>query len=286
MNIRLLVFALCCVVSLFASAAHAERRVALVIGNSRYAAVPGLDNPGNDATDIGAALRSLGFEVEIANDAGRAAMDAAVGRFGQKAYGADIALLFYSGHGMQVDGENYLIPVDFQVSGAGNLMAGATRLSATMQAMAGATNKIIILDACRNNPFVAKLRSLGNARSIGPGLAAVTAGERYRAVGGGLAQPSTGDVGTLVAFSTSPGSVASDGSGRHSPFTGALLQYLASPGIGIQQVLTYVRRTVIAATGGRQTPWDNSSLLQDIVLRPASAHTPSVSEPKMGLPPP
>jgi uncharacterized caspase-like protein len=279
MNLRLLVSVFCCLLPLLVSAAQAERRVALIIGNGRYAAVPGLDNPENDASDIGAALRGLGFEVEIASDAGRAAMDGAIGRFGQKAYGADIALLFYSGHGMQVDGENYLLPVDFQPSGAGNPMTGALRLSAAMQAMAGAANKIIILDACRDNPFVAKLRSLGNPRSIGPGLAAVSTGERYRALGSGLAQPSAGEAGTLIAFSTSPGSVASDGSGRHSPFTAALLQYLASPGLGIQQVLTYVRRAVITATGGRQTPWDNSSLLQDIVLRPPATASAAASSP-------
>lgn len=233
------------------------QRVALVIGNGTYAAVPRLANPGADAAAVAGALRSAGFSVELVRDAGREALGAALRRFGQSADQAELALFYFAGHGIQVGGENYLLPVDARLAHARDVDYELVSLQLVTRAMQGARTRVLILDACRDNPLAAQVRGLSGSRSIGRGLAQVDAV----------------DLGTLIAFSTSPGSVAQDGAGRNSPFAAALLQHMATPGLEIRQLMTRVRRSVVEATGGQQVPWDNSSLITEVVLRPGRGPT-------------
>jgi hypothetical protein len=234
------------------------QRVALVVGNGSYAAAARLDNPVNDATGVAAALRRLGFQVELLTDAGRARLEQALRRFGRAAEGADIALLFFAGHGLQLGGENWLVPTDARLADAREVEFELIGMTAALRQMERARTRIVILDACRDNPLAAQMRGLGGSRSLGRGLAAVPAQ----------------DVGTLIAFSTSPGAVAEDGRGGNSPFTAALLRHIEQPGVDLQITLRRVRGDVRRATAGRQTPWENSSLLEPVVLRPAPAGPP------------
>ncbi len=246
-----------------------QSRVALVFGNSAYRSVPRLTNPGQDAQGVAQALRNIGFQVELVRDATRAQTEEALRRFGRVADGAEIALFFYAGHGMQVGGENYLMPVDARVSDVRDIDYEFIALPLVTRAMERARVRIMILDACRDNPLAPQIRGLSGTRSVGRGLA------RIEQV----------DLGTLVAFATSPGAVALDGSGRNSPFTAALLQHLTTPGLEIRQLMTRVRASVVQETGGQQIPWDNSSLITEVVLNPAAggavlaASPPSPSAP-------
>lgn len=249
---------------LFASEALAEKRVALVIGNSAYQHVATLPNPGNDAHDMAAKLEGLGFEVVTGADLDLAGVRRAVRDFVGRLDGADLALFFYAGHGLQVNGENYLAPVDATLASSVDLEFEAVPMNLILSAMERSTRvNIILLDACRDNPLAVNL-----ARSMGT---------RSASVGRGLAKVGTG-IGTLIAFSTQPGNVALDGSGRNSPFTSALLKHLGQPGRDITRELIDVRRDVLAATGGKQVPWDNSSLTGEVVLKPAIDGKPAPAE--------
>lgn len=232
--------------------AAAQQRVALVIGNGGYAAVPRLPNPGADAAAVAAALRNAGFSVDLVRDAGRDAMGAALRRFGQAADRAELALFYFAGHGIQVGGENHLLPVDARLAHARDVDFELVPLQLVARTMQGARTRVLILDACRDNPLATQMRGLSGTRSVGRGLA----------------QVDTVDLGTLIAFSTAPGAVAQDGAGRNSPFAAALLQHLGTPGLEIRQLMTRVRRSVVEATGGQQVPWDNSSLITEVVLHP------------------
>ena len=249
---------------LFASEALAEKRVALVIGNSAYQHVATLPNPGNDAHDMAAKLEGLGFEVVTGADLDLSGVRRAVRDFVGRLDGADLALFFYAGHGLQVNGENYLAPVDATLASSVDLEFEAVPMNLILSAMERSTRvNIILLDACRDNPLAVNL-----ARSMGT---------RSASVGRGLAKVGTG-IGTLIAFSTQPGNVALDGSGRNSPFTSALLKHLGRPGRDITRELIDVRRDVLAATGGKQVPWDNSSLTGEVVLKPAVDGKPAPAE--------
>lgn len=241
---------LCLLALVWPAGAHAAKRAALVIGNSAYVHAPPLPNPRNDAADLAEVLEQIGFEVTLGLDLDRRSFDATLREFAQKSRDAETVTFFYAGHGLQVAGENYLVPVDAKLQSEADLLFEAVKLSFVMQILESRPRtNIVFLDACRDNPLAENLaRSLGRTRSavIGRGLAEVSAG-----------------AGTLVAYATDPGNVALDGEGENSPFTEALLRHITEPGVEVRSMLTRVRRDVYEATGGRQRPWDNSSLLRE-----------------------
>jgi tetratricopeptide (TPR) repeat protein len=229
-----------------------RRRVALVIGNGKYQFAAPLPNPPNDAADIAKALRKLGFDVVEGRDLDRRGIDDAIRQFGRKLDGAEIALFFYAGHGLQVNGRNYLVPVDAKLERPGDLALDAVDIGNVLAQMEAEKRvNLIFLDACRDNPLA---RSL--ARSLGT---------RSSAVGQGLASIQSA-IGTMIAYATQPDNVALDGEGRNSPFTAALLKHLVTPGLEIGTLMKRVRADVIAATREKQVPWDHSSLIGDVVL--------------------
>jgi Tfp pilus assembly protein PilF len=230
----------------------ADRRVALVIGNSRYQHAVQLPNPSNDAADIAQALRKLRFDVIEGRDLDRRAMEDKIRAFGRKLEGADLALLFYAGHGMQVGGKNYLVPVDAKLERTGDLSLDTIEMGQILAQMEAEKRvNLIFLDACRDNPL---------ARSFARSL-----GTRSTAVGSGLAAIQSA-VGTMIAYATQPDNVALDGDGRNSPFTAALLKHIATPRLEISTLMKRVRADVIAATHEKQVPWDHSSLVGDVIL--------------------
>lgn len=230
------------------AAAHAESRVALVIGESAYRAVPSLPNPANDARAIGKLLTDSGFEVTTASDLSQREFNQKVGDFTAEiaARGPDtVALVFYAGHGLQVDGENYLVPVDVDPKREADIPLQAVRLNDILNTLNSVPTRmrILLLDACRNNPFPALNQTVGH------GLA--------------LVDTKSGAPGTFLSYSTSPGAEAEDGTGADSPYTTALLTAARTPGLPIEQAFKQVRVAVNKATGGRQTPWESSSLTED-----------------------
>ena len=250
-------FFVICLLTTVAFPAHAEKRVALVVGNSEYRNAPELINPKNDAQDIAAALERLGFEVILGLNLDQAGMNTHARKFATALGGAELGLFFYAGHGLQVGGSNYLVPVDAALGSESDLDFGTMRLELVLRQMEREVpTSIVFLDACRDNPLA---RSL--ARSMGT---------RSASIGRGLAQVEAG-VGTLIAFATQPGNVALDGDGRNSPFTGALLRYIESPGLDLGGVMIEVRNTVLAHTGGTQVPWEHSSLTGRVYFSEAAA---------------
>ncbi|MCB1519805.1 MAG: caspase family protein [Hyphomicrobiaceae bacterium] len=245
-----------CATLLAAPPASAERRVALVIGNSAYQHTTPLTNPLNDARDMTAALKATGFEVIEALDADRRRIDGALRSFADKLADADIALFFYAGHGLQLGLENYLVPIDARLERERDLEFEAIKLNFILRQMEidreGKTT-IVMLDACRDNPLARNL-----ARSMGT---------RSVAVGRGLAAAATG-LGTFIAYATQPGNVALDGDGRNSPFTSALTKHMRTQGRNLNATMIAVRNEVVAATGGRQVPWDHSALTGDFYFVP------------------
>jgi hypothetical protein len=233
---------------LLAEPAAAEKRVALVIGNASYVHAGELKNPSNDAADVAAALKALGFTLvgdRAYRNLDKASMDRAVRDFAQAMVGADIGLFFYAGHGMQVNGVNYLVPTDAQLSNASALDFEMVRLDVVQRQMEReAKTNVLFLDACRDNPLARNL-----ARSMGT---------RSADIGRGLAGAESG-VGTLISFATQPGNVALDGEGRNSPFTTALIKHIGS-NQDLSGILIAVRNEVRATTAGRQVPWENSAL--------------------------
>lgn len=243
-----------------ASAPQAAKRVALVVGNSAYRHAVALPNPVNDAHLMSATLKSAGFEVIEGFDTDKVALEALVDRFTESAYGADLGLIYYAGHGLQVDGKNYLIPVDAELTSPAHLKTRAVEVDALLSTLPpDPAVGIIILDACRDNPLARTLAaSLPKSRSsnIGSGGFAVMQPSQ--------ASSSTG--GVLIAYATDPGAVALDGKGDNSPYTAALARHIATPGIEIQVALTRVKSDVAAATEGRQRPWHNSSLGREVFI--------------------
>jgi len=221
--------------------ARAERRTALIIGNGAYKDFP-LKNPANDATDMAALLRRQGFDVTLLTNANKAKMVDAVREFGMKLRQGGVGLFFFAGHGLQIRGENYLVPVGARVEAEAEAEFECLEANRVLRMMEDAKNdlNIVILDACRNNPF---------ARS-------------FRSADRGLAQMNA-PTGSLVAFATAPGSVAADGEGRNGLYTGYLLRHMAEPGVPVLQMLMRVRNDVLKASGRKQTPWESSSLTGD-----------------------
>jgi hypothetical protein len=239
--------------------AAAEKRVALVVGNSAYVHANALPNPVNDAGDMAKALSGVGFDVILGLDLSKSAFDGKVRDFARALEKSDVGLFFYAGHGLQIAGKNHLVPVDAKLQVVRDLDFEAISLDFVLKQMEldrdGKIN-IVFLDACRDNPLARNL-----ARSLGT---------RSAAIGQGLAQVEAG-VGTFIAFSTQPGSVALDGEGRNSPFTAALVKDLRLPDRNLTAVMIEVRKDVLAVTGGRQVPWDQSALTGDFYFQLAAA---------------
>lgn len=228
------------------------RRVALVIGNANYRHAGALANPANDAGDIAEVLRKLGFDVVDGLDLDKRGMEDKIREFGRKLDRAELALFFYAGHGMQVAGKNYLMPVDSRLERPGDLNFETIDVSLVLAQMEAEQRvNLVLLDACRNNPL---------ARSFASKL-----GARSASVGQGLAGMQSA-LGTLISYATHPDAVALDGEGRNSPFTSALLKHLATPGLEIATLMRRVRAEVVSVTRGQQVPWDHSSLLGEVVL--------------------
>ena len=225
---------------LAAGPTSAETRVALVIGNSAYAHGGRLTNPANDATAVAQSLRTVGFTVVLQTDLGKDALEAALKSFTRTSSGADIALVYFAGHGVERGGTNYLIPIDATLASDADIDFEAVPLDLVMHSVAGATRlKIVILDACRNNPFRDAMRRSAGTRGIGAGLAKPP-------------DPEEGDM--LVAYAAEAGSTAEDGTGANSPFATALARHLTDPGVDIRIMFGRIRDDVRAATGMRQEP--------------------------------
>ncbi len=272
-TLRLVAVLLCVALSAHAPAladSHGAR-VALVIGNGAYATVGRLANPGNDAKLIAHTLKAAGFtliggDAEI--DLDKAHFDRAVAEFGRAIAGADVALFYYSGHGLQVDGTNFLVPVDANPSRRQDLDFQMVSADLVLHQMSGSGTKlnIIVLDACRNNPFE------------GTGL---------RSAGGGLAEMKAPE-GTLISYATQPGSVARDGAGNDSPYTLALVEAMRQPGLDIFRLFNRVGLDVKKTTGGQQQPWLAASPIEgDFAFTgatgaPAATAAPLAPEPATG----
>jgi len=232
-------------VAVFALAANApafaQTRVALVIGNASYATFGTLPNPGRDAAAMGDMFKAAGFDdVRTVTNLGIADMRKELRGFSEKAAKADFAVLFYAGHGIEVGGRNYLIPVDATLARDLDVEDEAIDLDRILQLLEPAKRlKLVILDACRDNPFVARMQRTSASRSVGRGL--------------GMAAPQTSN--TLVAYAARAGSTAQDGDAQHSPFTTALLHHLTTPGLDLRIALGDIHDEVLAATGGGQEPF-------------------------------
>jgi len=245
--------------------ALAESRLALVIGQSAYKSVPALPNPANDAKAMAQLLTDSGFTVLSASDLSQNEMREKISAFAGEvaAKGPDtVALVFYAGHGIQVDGENFLIPVDVDPKREADIPMQAVRLNDVLNTLNSVPSRMrfLLLDACRNNPFP------DINRTAGRGLAIVDA--------------KVGAPGTFLSFSTSPGAEAEDGSGANSPYTMALLAAAKEPNIPIEETFKRVRVAVNKATDGRQTPWDSSSLTEDFKFTGVAAPGPKLAAAK------
>ncbi|MFA5182180.1 MAG: caspase family protein [Syntrophales bacterium] len=227
-----------------------EQRTALVIGNGSYSN-GSLKNPVNDATDMASALKRLGFNVILKTNVRLRDMDSSIREFGRKLSKSDVGLFYFAGHGIQVSGVNYLIPVGANIEKEEDVRYEAIDAGRVLSEMAHANNglNIVILDACRNNPF---------ARS-------------FRSESRGLAIIGHVPKGSFISYATSPGDLARDGEGRNSPYTKSLLQYMKQPGLPIEGVFKKVRQTLDAESGGKQIPWELSSLSGDFYFNPPKA---------------
>jgi hypothetical protein len=239
------------------SSANTEKRVALVIGNSRYESAP-LRNPVNDANLVAATLREIGFDVIARTDVNLREMQLAVREFSRKIQNGSVGLFYYAGHGMQSGGRNFLIPVGAQIEAEGDLVLEGLDLNSVLEQMGMAQNRlnIVILDACRNNPFTRSFRSGVQ------GLAQVNA-----------------PAGTFIAYATAPGQTASDGKGQNGLYTQELMANLRSPGLPIEEVFKRVRVQVKQKSNGVQIPWDASSLEGSFYFVGGTANATDAAQP-------
>ena len=241
----LVTFAALALLCLASTVAAAQERLALVVGNGKYDAVPSLDNPVSDSRLIARTLEQAGFTVTLLNDVRQTDLIRAIGRFGRdlRTAGSEATgLFYYAGHGVQSFGNNYLLPSDVALTDAADLALVGVEAQAVLRQMASAKNRtnIVILDACRNNPFIdiADMDDNGLAEMKAP-------------------------TGTFLSYATAPGAVALDGESINSPFTAALAAHLTEPGVPIEQMFKSVRIDVLRATNGTQVPWDTSSLTRN-----------------------
>lgn len=243
-----------------------QKRVALVIGNSSYQTANELSNPANDAEDMAKALSELGFEVIKVLDANYKQMDNALERFNSKLAPGVVGVFYYAGHGIQVNGENYLIPIDAQLRNEKDVDYEALPVGKVQNAIERSGISVIILDACRNNPF--SRRWYRNVRSSG--LAPIEA-----------------SAGSYIAFATAPGKVAEDGRGRNGTFTSYLLKYIKEPNLPIESLFKKVRLAVMKETGRQQIPWEYSSLTGEFSFNSVStANNNSRPKPSVDNSPP
>lgn len=250
----------------YTSIISAEERTALVIGNGNYRYVPKLKNPVNDAADIARALKKLKFDVDLVTDASKKNIENAVKVFISKISLSDgIGMFYYAGHASQIEGNNFIIPVNVNIRSEKELKYKGYNISKLLGYMNNAKNEqnIVVLDACRDNPFASKFktatRSLINKErgivkiktpKLNPGLSKLEAGPN-----------------TLIAYATAPGKVALDGDGRNSPYTKALIQSMQSEGLTVEQVFKQVRTRLLEQTNGKQIPWESSSLVSDFYFK-------------------
>lgn len=249
------------IVALFlilASPALADRRIALVVGNSAYRFATPLANPSNDATRVAEKLRAIGFEVTLALDQDGQAFRVTLGEFSEAALGADLALFFYAGHGIEMSGRNFLIPIDSAMKSEATASFETVSLDQVLTAVQGAKSLgIVMLDACRDNPFGATMKRSSGTRAVSRGLAPVP-----------LDQSSA----LLVSFAAEPGNTADDGDAEHSPYTEAFLEILDEPGMEVGRVFRTLRARVKEKTNGRQQPvFENRLPDYDVFLSPPTA---------------
>ncbi|MCX5856150.1 MAG: caspase family protein [Deltaproteobacteria bacterium] len=236
--------------------AATEQRIALVIGNSAYSSSP-LKNPVNDAADMAANLQRLGFSVTLKKNASHQEMEDSIRVFGDQLKKGGVGLFFYAGHGVQIGGRNYLLPIGARIDKDTDVKFRAVDTETVLAEMGNAGNNlnIVILDACRDNPF----------------------GRSFRTGSRGLAIISDAPKGTLITYSTSPGRVAADGSDRNSPYTESLLRHMNTSGLPIEEVFKEVRRDLGRKTGGQQVPWELSSLEGQFYFSPGKQSSPITS---------
>lgn len=239
-----------------------QKRVALVVGNADYQYLTPLRNPVNDAQALARILKERNFEVVLATNQSKSDLDQVVRQFSDKARGADLALYFYSGHGMQMEGSNWMLPVDArEIADKADMNIQANSMNVVFdQLMTRANTSVILLDACRDNPFVDQLARSENRTS---GTKNLSLGRK------GLARIESFSGDAYVAFATAPGKLAYDGRGRYSPFTEALLRHLDEPVVELESLMRNVRKDVKSATANEavpQVPWGNSALTQVVYL--------------------
>src|SRR6516225_5512154 len=260
-----LVLSMICML-LSANSAMADKRIAFVVGNGAYKNVAQLPNPPVDAKAMAGVLRNVGFEVVEGVNLTRDKMTEKLLDFGKRAQGADIAVFYYAGHGIAIDGANYLLPIDADIKSEMDVkLGGAINVDLTLdQTMGDAKVKLVFLDACRDNPFAARIKATATRSvSVQQGLAEMKSGE-----------------GTLIAFATGPGQTALDGSdGQNSPFTKALIAHITQPGVEIQQAMTEVRAQVNEETSKGQLPWGHTNLIGAVYLNPAAAPAATAAAP-------
>ena len=250
--------------------ALAGKRVALVIGNSAYQHVRKLSNPANDSDAVSATLKGAGFDVvDLQHDLGVDEMRKTLRDFSDKTFGADFAVVYFAGHGMELDGTNYIIPVDAVLKRDIDVYDQAISLDRILAMIEPARQlRLVILDACRNNPFAGSMK-----RTIGT-----------RAIGSGLAKVEPTSPNTLIAFAAKAGSTALDGNSKHSPFTAALVKHIATPGLDLRKAFGYVRDDVLESTGNRQEPFVYGSLGgDDVALVPAKVAAAAAPDPKANI---
>jgi TPR repeat protein len=242
------------IVLLVAGPSGATERVALVIGNGDYRSIVKLDNPVNDARGVASTLRGIGFDVTEVMEGTAETIRSALDDFSFRAETADLALIYYAGHGVEVQGENYLIPVDAQIASNRDVQRQAISLDRMLAAVDRARRmRVVILDSCRDNPF-------GDALDFAVQQQDAAATEATRSAGTGGLAPAEPDRGTLVAFAARDGQVALDGTGAHSPFATALIDNLPTPGIDISMMFRRIRDEVVKTTFARQEPYTYGSL--------------------------
>jgi uncharacterized caspase-like protein len=231
---------------LMCGSAHAERRIALVMGNSAYKSVPKLSNPANDAALVGGMFKKAGFDwIDIRTDLSASEMRKALRDFGGRARDAEVAVIYYAGHGIELDGTNYLIPTDAALETDSDVLDETVALDRALFAVEPAKQlRLIILDACRDNPFAKTMKRTVAARAIGRGLAKV--------------EPSSPN--TMIAFAAKAGSTASDGDSKNSPFAAALVERLPTPGLDLRKAFGFVRDDVLKNTSYKQEPYVYGSL--------------------------
>lgn len=257
--LRLAIALLACVLA--PSLALADKRVALVIGNSAYENTPLLTNPKHDANDMAIAMQALGFKVIEGYDLNKVSFEQKIRDFAQVLSGASVGVFFYAGHGLQVAGQNYLVPIDAKLSTTAALDWEMVRLDLVQRTMERETEtNVLFLDACRDNPLARNLARAMGTRSaeVGQGLAATEAG-----------------VGTLISFSTQPGNVALDGIGRNSPFAGALVRRIGASNDDLSALLIDVRNDVRKYTQNKQVPWEHSAADGTLLFQPITEGGPA-----------